>query len=244
MKKLKNQFDSKVALNWDELINWDKRFKSERNFISKILKKNFCNTVLDVATGSGFDSVLLYRHGFNVTSIDNSIDMLAAAKKNFKIYKIKSNIKLMDWKNLNKINKKFDAIVCLGNSLACELNEKLRFKAIHNFSRVLKKNGIAIIDHRNYEKYKKKINKKKNFYYLNSKVKISSKIIKHRNKKITLFKYALNSKNNFFLKMFPVQLNYIYQVFKTNNFELIKTYKDRKINCKNPSFYLHVFKKK
>ena len=120
MKKLKNQFDSKVALNWDELINWDKRFKSERNFISKILKKNFCNTVLDVATGSGFDSVLLYRHGFNVTSIDNSIDMLAAAKKNFKIYKIKSNIKLMDWKNLNKINKKFDAIVCLGNSLACE----------------------------------------------------------------------------------------------------------------------------
>jgi glycine/sarcosine N-methyltransferase len=241
---MKNQFDSKVALNWDKLINWDKRFKSEKNFLSKILKKNFCHKVLDVATGTGFDSILLCLQGFNLTSIDSSADMIAAAKNNFKKYKIKSNLELMDWKNLNKINKKFDAIVCLGNSLACELDERLRFKAVYNFSRVLKKNGIVIIDHRNYEQYKKKIVKTKNYYYLNSRVKISSKIINHSNKKITLFKYSFSPKSNFYLKMFPIQLNYIYEVFKKNNFELINTYKDRKINCKNPSFYLHVFKKK
>jgi len=244
MKLKKNQFDSKVAKYWDELINWNRRFRSEKNFLSKILKKHSCRTVLDVATGTGFDSILLSRQGFNVTSIDSSNNMLREAEKNFKIYKIKPKLKLLDWKNLYKINKKFDAIICLGNSLACELNNSSRFEAIKNFNLVLKKNGIVIIDHRNYEEYQKTIIKKKNFYYLNSKVKIVSRIINHINEKITLFTYTLDSKKNFFLKMFPIQLNYIFKIFKENNFQLIKTLKDRKIYCKNPSFYLHVFRKK
>lgn len=240
----KNQFNSKVALNWDELINWDKRFKTENFFLSKILKKYSCHSVLDVATGTGFDSVMLSRQGFDVTSIDSSHDMLTVAKKNFMIYKIKPKLRLMNWKNLNKINKKFDAIVCLGNSLACELNSSARFKAVKKFYLALKKNGILIIDHRNYENYQKKIIKTKKFYYLNNNVKINSKIVKYSKEKITLFKYSFDKKNFFFLKMFPIKLRYIYEIFKKNKFELITTFKDRKINNNNPGFYLHVFKKK
>jgi glycine/sarcosine N-methyltransferase len=239
----KNQFNSKVAINWDELIDWHKRFRTEKKFLSKVLKKYSCQSILDVATGTGFDSILLSRQGFDVVSIDSSYDMLEVAKKNFIIYKIKPKLKLMSWENLNKINKKFDAIICLGNSLACELNSSSRFKAVKNFNLVLKKNGIVIIDHRNYEDFKKKINIKKKFYYLNNKVKIYSKIINYSKEKITLFKYSLKKNNNFFLKMFPIKLSYIFKIFEKNKFKLIATYKDRKINNNNPSFYLHVFKK-
>ena len=45
--------------------------------------------------------------------------------------------------------------------------------------------------------------------------------------------------------MFPIKLRYIYEIFKKNKFELMKTFKDRKINNNNNiGFYLHVFKKK
>jgi ubiquinone/menaquinone biosynthesis C-methylase UbiE len=244
MNLYKNQFNRNVAIKWDELIDWNKRLKTEKKFLSKILKKHSCQSILDVATGTGFDSILLSRQGFDVYSVDSSSEMLTIAKKNFDIYKIKPKLKLIDWENLNKIKKKFDAIICLGNSLACELSSLSRFKAVKNFNLVLKNNGIVIIDHRNYENFKTTINLKKNFYYLNNKVKIHSRIINYCKKKITLFKYSLKKNDNFFLKMCPIYLNYIYQIFIQNKFQLITTYKDREINNNNPSFYLHVFKKK
>jgi len=55
------------------------------------------------------------------------------------------------------IKKKFDAVICIGNSFVCELSKKKRKIAINEWYRLLKKKGIIIIDNRNYENIKKKI---------------------------------------------------------------------------------------
>ena len=67
---------------WDELIDWDARADSEGQFFMDVLRARGKETVLDVATGTGFHSVRLTRAGFNVTSADGSAAMLAKAFQN------------------------------------------------------------------------------------------------------------------------------------------------------------------
>ena len=57
-----------------------KRCIAENGRITNILKEKNCSKILDVATGTGFHSLNLIRDGFNVVSIDGSINMLDIAK--------------------------------------------------------------------------------------------------------------------------------------------------------------------
>jgi len=59
MKKNSTYFDKKFSNYWDELINWKLRFSKTTNKLSSILNKHNCKNVLDVAAGTGFDSISL-----------------------------------------------------------------------------------------------------------------------------------------------------------------------------------------
>src|SRR5690625_7968775 len=67
---------------WDELIDWDARAQSEGRFFIDVLHARDKQTVLDVATGTGFHSVRLTEAGFDVSSADGSAAMLAKAFEN------------------------------------------------------------------------------------------------------------------------------------------------------------------
>jgi len=66
---------------WDLLIDWIARAKNESRFIIGELRKRGSEKVLDVATGTGFDSIRLKKKGFSVTSMDGNYNMLIKAKK-------------------------------------------------------------------------------------------------------------------------------------------------------------------
>src|SRR5690625_2611602 len=67
---------------WDELIDWSARAESEGQFFIDVLRARGKESVLDVASGTGFHSVRLTEAGFNVTSADGSAPMLAKAFEN------------------------------------------------------------------------------------------------------------------------------------------------------------------
>lgn len=100
--------------------------------------------ILDVATGPGRLAFYLENHLENakITGVDINENMLPKARKIAKVGKSKVHFMKGDIYNLPFENNQFDAIVGLRFSMHLSQFDK----AIKEFSRVLKNNGIVIFD--------------------------------------------------------------------------------------------------
>lgn len=136
---------------WGDFIDWIKRREGEGDFLRSLLTKR--KYVFESCLGDGCDAIHLIKEGFDVTS--NEIDSLFVdkAKENAEKEGIKLKITDFDWRELDKHFKegKFDAALCLGNSLTYLFNEEDQLKTLKNFHSLLKNGGILIIDERNYQ---------------------------------------------------------------------------------------------
>lgn len=161
--------DGIAARVWEFYIGSSKsRTNAYQKWFSNVLKNNHSgNTVLDVACGTGVDSIMLIEQGFNVVSCDASDKMLKyALKTRWDRRKEEAfdnwNIEEANWltlpediSNIPMSGDGFDAVICLGNSFAhlpdFEGNLNNQKIAIANFHSLLKPGGILVIDHRNYD---------------------------------------------------------------------------------------------
>ena len=99
---------------WDELIDWEQRWKAEGDFFIEELRSRGVKRVLDVATGTGFHSVRLLEAGFDVVSVDGSPYMLARAFENGRKRGHVLRTNQADWRWLNRdCDGRFDAVICL-----------------------------------------------------------------------------------------------------------------------------------
>ncbi len=136
-----------------DFIGWVGRRKAEGGFLKKILEKNNCRKVFESSLGDGCDSIYLLKEGFDVTSNDLDLDFIKKAQQNARNQRVKLNITSFDWRRLGtKIEKEsFDAVLCLGNSLTYLFRRKDQLKTLRQFYTILKKNGVLLIDERNYQ---------------------------------------------------------------------------------------------
>lgn len=226
---------------WDALIDWDRRTDSEGDFFIRLLKENGCKRVLDVATGTGFHSVRLLQEGFDVTSADGSPAMLTKAFENAR----KSGFVLRtihaDWRWLTKdIHAKYDAIICLGNSLTHLFDESDRRKALAEFYSVLNHDGILILDQRNYDSIMDEgYDSTHKYYYCGEEVVAEPE---HVDEGLARFRYAFKNGKVFHLNMFPLRKDYLTSLMKEVGFQEVQTFGDFKETYKetDPDFYIHV----
>lgn len=163
-----DQYNELTAELWDMYIgDATERTNLYRTWLCDVLRSYNCKRVLDAATGTGIDSEILFDEGFEVTSIDNSAQML---QKAYNLRSSKSDPRAETWtihqanwlkldedlKDAGVLEKGlFDAIVLLGNSFTHLPNEDQQFTlqkiAMQKFNKVLKPGGILICDHRNYD---------------------------------------------------------------------------------------------
>ncbi|KAI4463839.1 glycine n-methyltransferase [Holotrichia oblita] len=146
---VKDQYaDGKAAKVWEIFIgDKNSRTQNYKNFLVGLLRSKGCKRILDVACGTGIDSVLLLEEGFEVVSADASDKMLKYALKkrwsrrkepafdnwgkvSFQIVhfgllclKLILVIEEANWLTLYEdieqhIGDGFDAVICLGNSFA------------------------------------------------------------------------------------------------------------------------------
>lgn len=114
-------------------------------------------TVLDDGCGAGFFTTLLAGMGFQVTAVDYSPRMLEEVSKNLEAEGLKADLKQMDVQKLEFPDNSFDAVV----SRNVFWNLEHADKAYEEVCRVLKKDGILILEDGNYyrhyfsEKYEK-----------------------------------------------------------------------------------------
>lgn len=158
--------DGRAAKVWEVFIGDKKsRTRHYRDFLVGLLRRKGCRRVLDVATGTGIDSVMLLEEGFEVVSVDASDKMLKYALKTrwerrrdpaFDNWVIEE----ANWLTLcddisEHVGDGFDAVICLGNSFAHMMDstgdQRDQKVALSNFERCVRPGGLLLIDHRNFD---------------------------------------------------------------------------------------------
>ncbi len=240
----KEEYVHTFVRKWDELIDWDARATSEGSFFVRLLKERGCKRVLDVATGTGFHSVQLLKAGFQVVSADGSPEMLAQAFENARKHGFIMRTIQADWRWLGRdIHNKFDAVICLGNSLTHLFSEQDRRKALAEFYAALNHDGILVLDQRNYDGILDDGFKSKHiYYYCGDNVSAEPEYV---DEGLARFRYRFPDKSEFHLNMFPLRKEYLRRLMQEVGFQQIHTYADFQETHKveDPDFFVHVAEK-
>ena len=130
---------------YDELMN-DFDYGKWFNYIEDIFKKYNINgsKILEMACGTGNLSIHLAEKGYKLTCFDLSEEMLAQAYEKLNRYK---NVKLLNGNMVDfKINKKFDSIISICDSInyIIDIDDlKATFENVYNH---LEDEGVFIFD--------------------------------------------------------------------------------------------------
>lgn len=168
--------------------------------IQKIFLKNNIGKTLDYGFGSGENLVFLSNEGHETYGLETSVTALNITKKKIKNKKLKSILKILsNDKKLEFEDNFFDNIICL--SVFSQLkNKKNAIHLLNEFNRILKKDGILVIDINGPKS--EYFYKKQNFFSLKNK-KDFLHILKKNNFKIInhgeVYKSYLNIKDHEFL---------------------------------------------
>ncbi len=105
--------------------------------------------VLDAACGIGIDAAALLRRGFDVLASDASEGMAAAARTRLRESDVDpAKIVTSDWVDLPKHFEEavFDAIFCIGNSIAHTPDATSMIDALEAFRSLLVPGGMLVVD--------------------------------------------------------------------------------------------------
>lgn len=147
-----NRYNEFAAL-YDELMN-DFDYESWSNYIEDIFVKYDMRPkeILEMACGTGSLTYYLAKKRYNIVGFDLSSEMLSKAFQKLGRFK---NVKLLELNMVNfKINKKFDSIISVCDSINYITNEADLINCFKNVYNHLKEKGIFIFDINSYYKLK------------------------------------------------------------------------------------------
>jgi radical SAM protein with 4Fe4S-binding SPASM domain len=210
---------SVLAQYYDKLTNY-MDYKTKAKKIKELFKKYNVKSVIDLGCGTGNFTTLLQRFGFDCTGVDISKEMIEIAKsKNKNIPWILGDITKI------KFKKKFDAAICLFDTLNHLTKKRELSIFFKNVSALLKKNGILLFD----------INTKKKKYFIKDNPK--EKILLENGKKIIklnslsgnmwISKFIFEDKSRPIVEIYKERLYSIKEIkelLKKNNFEILSIY--------------------
>jgi len=147
-----SQFYDIFASKYDVMLS-DERYQRSIPFFKRIFDENKVKTILDCACGTGKQAIVFSQLGFDVEGCDLSSEMVQHAKINAIASGVKVNFVQADFKRLTDVfNRKFDCVVCVGNSLTHELEEQGVASALESMYSVLRGEGVVIVQIRNIPK--------------------------------------------------------------------------------------------
>lgn len=144
---------NEFASIYDELMN-DFDYEKWADYIVSIFKlyKIEPKEILEMACGTGNLTYQMVSRGYNLVSFDLSSEMLTKAYEKLNRFK---NIRLLNQDMINfKLNKKFDSVISICDSINYIIRPEDLYKVFENVYNHLKDGGIFIFDINSFYKLK------------------------------------------------------------------------------------------
>ncbi|MCP4723738.1 MAG: class I SAM-dependent methyltransferase [bacterium] len=150
---MKSGFYDVLGEDYELMTDPESRISREKPFFDDLIREHRIESAVDIGCGTGHHVRLLAQSGVFTYGIDPEESFLHIAEKNLegtsKNYKLAKG-SIFDLEKL--VDTKVDAVFCIGNTLPHILSENDLKKALLSVFKVLKKDGIFIIQVVNYSK--------------------------------------------------------------------------------------------
>lgn len=147
----------KFASNYDRFNNWKDRLEFEMPFIEKQLRNLKRETgdrfsILDAACGTGMHAIALAKEGHKISGADLFPEMIKIAQENANSAGVTVDFRAVGFGSLNiEFDPcRFNAVLCLGNSLPHLLSREDVLDALIDLNECLLPGGLLIIQNRNF----------------------------------------------------------------------------------------------
>jgi len=223
------EFYENFAKRYDSLVNLTDRKKREGDFWQKIFKVNKIKRILDCACGTGHHLIMFKQFGYDAFGSDQSPAMIAKAKENGRKEDLNLDLSISAFNTLSSVfQEKFDAVICVGNSLPYLQTESDLLTALSEMNMVLNNSGLLVLELRNYDKMLAKRNR-----FLPMSFKGSQGFIyafDYFLDKITFNVIYIDCSTNTFevyaTDYFPLGCEKLYRLLEASNFQVMKALQD------------------
>ncbi|HHX66054.1 MAG TPA: class I SAM-dependent methyltransferase [Chloroflexi bacterium] len=139
--------------DYDRFVDWDARLAFELPFFRSLFSEHGVRRVLDVACGTGQHAIALAREGFEVTATDLSQAMVERARANAAEAGVEVAFSRLGFGELaDALDERYNAVICLGNSLPHLLTaDEMRY-ALRDMAAVLRPGGLLVVQNRNFDR--------------------------------------------------------------------------------------------
>jgi glycine/sarcosine N-methyltransferase len=139
---------------YDQMFPWEGRWRKEGPFFRRLLDACGARSVLDCACGPGRHAVEFARWGLVAAGSDLAPNMIAAAETHAREAGVAVDLRAASFIELAAAwgEARFDAVICLGNSLCLAPDDAGVARALAEMSRVLTPVGVAVVHVFNWDK--------------------------------------------------------------------------------------------
>jgi len=136
-------FYDDLAADYDAMTSFEQRFVRDRPFFRVFVENNKIKRALDAGCGTGFHSFLLAKLSVDMTAVDVSPAMITKLKEHAAALELNVKATVSNFQSMTeKFKGDFDAVFCMGNTLAhCLTREELQ-NAMTTFSSLVREQGI------------------------------------------------------------------------------------------------------
>lgn len=158
-------FYDTLAPQYDAFVNWESRLSVELPFLERLLQSvphpgGDPAHVLDAAAGTGMHALALARRGYTLSAADLSPAMAEVARQNAASAHLPLRFEVAGFAALahtfgidaaDADAPRFDALLCLGNSLPHVSDAVSLAHALADFAACLRPGGLLILQNRNFD---------------------------------------------------------------------------------------------
>jgi SAM-dependent methyltransferase len=140
---------------YDRMFPWEARLATEGPFLRRLFETHGVRSVLDCACGTGRHVIALAQWGFCAAGSDLSPQMIAAAEANARVAGVPVRLATASFTDLASAFRpaeRFDAVLCIGNSLTLAPSDEAVARAWREMHGVLQPGGIAVVHVFNWDR--------------------------------------------------------------------------------------------